>query len=807
MLKNSAIALISASLLAAAPRAARAGDFEGFDPKVKTYFENHCMSCHDADSEKGDFRLDRLSNKVGFEDTNQWLEVMSRITSGEMPPKKEKVRPSAQDSALVVEWLSARMREGESARLAARGRVSYNRLTRDEYVNTVRDLLGVHFDATDPGGFLEDAEWRGFERIGSVMTLSPSNIEKYLAAAETVLAEAYPKEKPKFMDYLKPAIEERQIAENHREDLRARGLLDKVRFEMWPGDIYRYAAPHDPLPEAGIYEVTIKLSGLKPATGPAPHLFVYETKLDRVLWEQDVLADEDKPITITFQTHLPKGRPSIDVINNVPGPKNTPPSGRHGQKPFISTKDGRSPWQVKLTDEQGRPRYPFLILDSVQWRGPLITEEEQIRRAEYLPQHEGNMDEARECLGKLARRAYRRPLRDGELDVYMGIVKEELAAKEKFTDAVKAGMAAILCSKSFLFITEGDEEKMRTTINDWEIASRLSYLLWNTMPDDTLFALAEQGKLHDKAELRRQVARLLADARSRRFTDAFATQWLHLKKVGKFPPDKKLYPDYDAQLERSMIGETKAFVSEVLTHDLTLREFISSDWTMLNERLSDYYGLREANLPRNDFVRVSLPADSKRGGLLTQASILSLTSDGTRHRPVHRGVWVSEAIFGRVPPPPPPNVDPIPTNPVGAPKATLRMKLDAHIHDAKCAACHGKIDPLGLAFENFDAIGRWRTAEKVEGGVGDDPPVDPSGKLPDGREYKTAEEFKKLILADIDKFNATFIEKLATYGLRRTTSFGDQEGLAEVAKVSREKDYRLKDIIEAFVVSDLFERR
>ena len=778
---------------------------DGLDPKVDAYFKAHCVGCHGKDVAKNDFRIDNLSPKVGFENTPQWLEIMERITSGEMPPKKQKDRPSAEESAFVVEWLSTRMKEGESARMAARGRVSYNRLTREEYVNTVRDLLGVHFDATDPGGFLEDPEWRGFERLGSVLTLSPSNIEKYLAAAEVVLSEAYPAKKPLPLQFSKRAVTENQINPVHRERLRDLGLLDKVRFEMWAGDIYRYSVS-EALPEAGIYEITYTLSGLKPEKGRAPRLFVYESKLDRVLHEQDVIAPEDKPITVTFRAHLPKGRPSISVINEVSGPSNNPRSGRHGRMPFVSIKDGRIPWQMKLTDEQGRPRYPFLILDSVSMRGPIITEEEQRRRDEYFPRQTGDIAQVREGFGKLARRAFRRPATPEELDGYVRIVTTELAAKEKFHDAVKAGMLAILCSKSFLFLAEGDQSKDRHTLNDWEIASRLSYLLWSTMPDETLFALAEQGKLHDKAELGKQVARMLADPRAGRFCDSFSSQWLQLRKVGRFPPDKKIYPDYDANLEQSMIGETKAYFREVLDRSLTLREFLHSDWSMMNARLAAFYGLPEEGLGRDGYQRVALPAGSHRGGLLTQAAILSLTSDGTRHRPVHRGVWLSEAIFGKTPPPPPANVDPIETNPVDAPKATLRMKLAAHIHDARCASCHSKIDPLGLAFENYDAIGRWRTKEVVEG-TGKNPAVDPAGKLPDGRAYNTPEEFKRLLLANIDSFNVAFIEKLATYGLRRTVSFDDRNDLAAIAKASREKDYRLRDIVEAFVLSDLFQKR
>jgi hypothetical protein len=272
-----------------------------------------------------------------------------------------------------------------------------------------------------------------------------------------------------------------------------------------------------------------------------------------------------------------------------------------------------------------------------------------------------------------------------------------------------------------------------------------------------------------------------------------------------FQPDKNLYPDYDKALESSMVGETKAFFGEVLRSGLTLREFLHSDWSMLNLRLAQFYGLPEGLVSDDEFQRVSLPADSHRGGLLTQASILSLTSDGVRHRPVHRGVWVMESISGKSPPPPPANVNPIPTNPTG-PKATLRQKLEAHIHDANCAVCHAKIDPLGLAFENYAAIGRWRT-EEVTDGIGENPQVTAAGKLPDGRVYQTADEFKKLLVEDLDAFNHTFIEKLATYALRRSMSFDDRDDLKAIAAASKENDYRVTDIVTALVTSDLFQFR
>ncbi|HSI12405.1 MAG TPA: DUF1592 domain-containing protein [Chthoniobacter sp.] len=806
---------LSAVLVASAAHAAvQSAPVEKLDPKLSGYLEQHCYDCHDATTQKGDFRIDTLSPKIGFENTPQWLEIMERINSGEMPPKKVKVKPTAEESSAVVDFIAGRMKEGESARMAMRPPVSYNRLTRDEYVNTVRDLIGVQFDATDPGAFLEDPEWHGFERIGSVLTLSPSNVEKYLSAAETILTEAYPEipplrkgaKPPEPFGGTKAAYLAEQVNERHRERLTQMGVIDKMPYELWPGDIFRYSLLKDPLPETGIYEITYTISGLKPEKGRAPRIKVYESKLDRTLFEQDIVAPEDKPITVTFQAHLPKGRPNIEVYNDVPGPSNIPRSGRHGARPFVSIADGRMPWQVKLTDEQGKPRYPFLVLHTISWRGPIITDQEKQLREDYHPKTEGDLAQAREALRKMATRAFRHPVREEELDGFVSIVEGELKAGEKFPSAMKAGMDAILCSKGFIFLAEGDPDKMRQTLNDWEIASRLSYLLWSTMPDAELFSLAESGKLHDKAELSRQVVRMLADPRSQRFTDAFCSQWLRLRKVGMFPPDKMIYPDYDKQLEASMTGETRAFFREVLMSGLTLREFLDSNWTMVNSRLAEYYGLPANGLPSDSLQRVALTPESHRGGLLTQAAVLSLTSDGTRHRPVHRGVWVMESIFGKSPPPPPANVEPIATNPVTAPKATLRMKLDAHIHDASCAACHAKIDPLGLAFENFDAVGRWRTTEKTEG-IGDDPSVDPSGKFPDGRTYKDATEFKKLLLADVDSFNRTFIEKLATYALRRTVSFDDRDQLKAIASAGKAADYRVKDILTALVRSDLFQKR
>ncbi len=778
-----------------------------FDKDLKPFLEKHCVRCHNAKVQEGDFRFDILSKDIGLKDTPQWAEVMERISSGEMPPEGEKMRPRANESASIVEWLAARIREGEATRMARRERVTYNRLSREEYVNTIQDLIGVHYDAEDPGGLLEDPDWKGFERLGSVLTLSATHIDKYINAADVVLDEAFPEQKIEPLEAATRAVNLRPD-HPHYEFFAEEGLLDKVRYELvTSGEMFRGSNPYRnglKFPGPGIYEFTYQVSGLTPPNGPPPRMQVYEWKLDRVLFEQDINAPEDKPTKVTFRAHIPSDRaPSIHVINLTGEPRH-PRSTAHSRIPFVSTKYERAPWQMKITDQQGQPRVPVLIIDSIAIRGPIITEQEQQRRDEYMPSGEGTVASARSGLAAMAKRAFRRPLEVGELDTYVNIVEGEMATGVSFKDAMKTAMAAILCSKSFLFIGEGDENADRQTLNDWEIASRLSYLLWSTMPDDQLFELAEQGKLRDKEQRRIQVARMLADPRAKRFSNSFASQWLHLRKVGMFPPDKKIYPHYDAHLEQSMVQETIEYFHQVLHQGLSLQEFLDSNWTMVNPRLARFYGI--PNITEDRFQKVAIDRKTDRGGILTHASILSLTSDGTRHRPVHRGAWVSEVILGKTPPPPPANVDPIEPNPVDSPKATLRMKLAAHIHHASCAACHRKIDPLGFAFENFNAIGEWRTHEVVEG-TGADPLVDPSGEFSDGRKFQNASEFKQQLLADIDQFNETFVEKLATYGLRRAMTIDDRDELADIANACRESNYRVRDIVEAFVLSDLFTKR
>jgi hypothetical protein len=361
----------------------------------------------------------------------------------------------------------------------------------------------------------------------------------------------------------------------------------------------------------------------------------------------------------------------------------------------------------------------------------------------------------------------------------------------------------VLTSRHFIYLVEGDTPA-RGRLTQQELASRLSYFLWSSMPDEGLFTATKEGRLSGDG-LTKEVERMLADGKAGRFVDDFTRQWLQLHRVGMFPPDKKLYPAYEHWLETSLKAEPVEFFRELFAKNLSVDAFIDSDWTMANARLCEFYGLPEPKT--TGFQRVSLKPGDHRGGLLTMGAILGLTSDGTRHRPIHRGVWLSETIFGKTPPPPPANVPAIEPPTPQSPKLSLRDKLEAHSQNPNCASCHAKIDPLGFVWDNYDAIGLWRDVEKVPAGLGADPTIDPAGELPDGRAFKDPRGFKQLLLADRDAVAKAFIEHLCTYALRRVLTFDDKEDVDAIVAEAKKHDYRIKDIVKAVATSELMRKR
>ncbi|MFG0255019.1 MAG: DUF1592 domain-containing protein [Rhodopirellula sp. JB053] len=789
------------------------------EQKVQPFLSKYCVQCHGPESQEGDLRIDQLSRdfKTGA-DAHHWAEVVEKINSGEMPPAGDP-QPTRNEISDFVTSLDSLIRDGRAARMAARPAVAHYRLSRKEYQNTVYDLLGVRYDPTKPGELNEDTLWHGFERIGSELTLSPSHVDRYYRAADTVLSRAFPATSAKARKVHKDAAELRYGGgQRQRETLDRFGIKRPLRFLMFPGRNQPALAPHwfgRTGPEhSGLYKLRLQASGIRPLGGQPAHLSIGKaTGEDTVdgLIEFDITAPEDRPEVFEFDVFLEMPTTlhfcvvATDIVDRRAGAafRNV----LAGSAGHIFTHSSETlllnPNAPQMFDDKGNGLFSTVLLDWIDWDGPLETDDEKAKRQGVLPPDAASPDVVAEHLHRFAERAWRRPVEPEELAGYLHAYRTEREAGETTAEAFRVAMQGVLTSRHFLYLVEGEPDA-REFLTDWELASRLSYFLWSSMPDESLFATARDGKLHGE-ELNNQVDRMLNDRRIKGFIEDFSRQWLQLHRVGMFPPDKKLYPNYDDWLETSMRAELIEYFRAMFANNLPIDEFLDSDWTMANARLCDFYGLPEPKT--GGFQRVALQPEDHRGGLLTTGAVLGLTSDGTRHRPVHRGVWVSETIFNKTPPPPPANVDAIEPNPPKSPKSTIRQKIESHARDPNCAACHAKIDPFGLAWDNYDAIGQGRTREKVAAGIGDDPLVDSSGVMPDGRQFADGSEFKQILIEDGDKFRRAFIEHLCTYSLRRVLTVDDQDDLHAIVEVAKNQQLGLRDIVRAVALSDLMRKR
>ena len=795
-----------------------AGSVHGDEP-FEGFLKKHCVACHGPEKMKGDVRIDQLSRdfKRGA-DTHHWAELIEQVNSGAMPPKKEP-RPTQAEISAFVTNLDARLKEGRAVRMAARPAVTHYRLSRKEYQNTVYDLLGVRYDPAKPGELNEDTLWHGFERIGSQLSLSPSHVDRYYRAAGLVLDRAFPVTPGEARKIRKTAAELRYGGGKQQQAALDRfGIKRPLRYLLFPGNVQNALSSNwfgNTGPEqSGLYKMRIQASGIRPPGGQMAHLSIGkrtgEETVDALI-EFDIQAPEDKPQVYEFEVFLEMPATldfcvvATDVVDRRAGAAFR--NALSSQGGYIFTHSSESlllnPNAPQMFDGKGNGIFSTVLLDWIEWEGPLVSEAEKARRKGLLPPDDATAEIVAEHLQRFAEGAWRRPVKKEELEQYLNSYRTERKAGEKTADAYRVALQGVLTSRHFIYLVEGDTVA-RERLSDTELASRLSYFLWSSMPDNGLLAAGKSGTL--KAEgLKKEVDRMLADSKANRFVEDFTRQWLQLHRVGMFPPDKKLYPNYDAWLEESMRAEPVEFFREMFAKNISIDGFIHAEWTVANARLCDFYGLPEPK--SSGFQRVSLKPEDHRGGLLTMGAVLGLTSDGTRHRPVHRGVWVSEAIFGKTPPPPPANVSAIEPSPPESPKATLRQKIEAHRNNANCAACHAKIDPLGLAWDNYDAIGQWRTLEKVAQGRGADPMIDPSGVMPDGRAFKDANDFKRLLLDDHEKVALAFIEHLCTYALRRVLTVDDQEDLKAIEAEAKKNQFRVKDIVRAVALSDLIRKR
>lgn len=789
----------------------------GAEP-FEAFLEKHCVRCHGPEKEKGDLRIDKLSRdfKLGA-DTHHWAEAIEQVNSGSMPPKKEK-KPTQQEIAAFVSNLDTLLKEGRSSRMAARPAVAHYRLSRREYQNTVYDLLGVRYDPAKPGELNEDTLWHGFERIGSELSLSPSHVDRYYRAAELVLERAFPTASEKPRQVRKTAADLRYGGGKSQMETLARfGINRPLRYLLFPGRVNNALSPqwlgNAGPKQSGLYRLRIQASGIRPVGGQPAHLSIGKSTGEETvsgLIEFDIAAPEDSPQVYEFELFLEMPATldfcvvATDVVDRRSGAAFRNALASSG---YVFTHSSETallnPNAPQMFDDKGNGIFSTVLLDWIEWEGPLETDAEKSLRSGVIPPEDATPEVVAGHLQRFAERAWRRQVKVEELAEYLRSYRTEREAGEKTADAYRVALQGVLTSRNFLYLVEG-EPAARERLTDSELASRLSYFLWSSMPDEGLFASAKGGTLNG-APLKQEVDRMLTDSKVNRFVDDFVRQWLQLHRLGVFVPDKKLYPSYDAWLETSMRSEPIEYFREMLAKNLPLDAIIDSNWTVANARLCDFYGLPEPETA--GFQRVSLKPENHRGGMLTMGAVLGLTSDGTRHRPVHRGVWVSETILGKTPPPPPANVPAIEPNTAQSPKATIRQKLEAHATNANCAACHAKIDPLGLAWDNYDAVGQWRTREKVAAGVGEDPWVVPAGVMPDGRPFKDSVQFKQLLLEDREKFARAFIEHLCTYGLRRVLTFDDQDELKAIEVEAKKNQFRIKDTVRAVALSGLMRKR
>jgi mono/diheme cytochrome c family protein len=773
-----------------------------YDEQVRPLLLKHCVECHGPSKPKGDLRLDTLSTDFADEAVRKrWQSAAERVKAGVMPPKT-RPRPPAVEIKALTDWIHGRVEAAETARRAGQGRVVLRRLNRVEYENTVRDLLGINTELRDL--LPQDSSADGFDNVGEAMHVSSFLMERYLEAADIALNAA-------IVNTPRPTAVKKKYT--FQDDRRIKAATEKVFRPQDDALISFTSSPWQALTlwqfypqERGHYRFRISAYGFQSAGKPV----VYRVDAGPMLMAtRNHLVDyfdapADKPTVVEFVDYLearstirilPYGLASAQAVHKVGA------AGFQGPGLALQWVEVEGP----LNDTWPPAGHRRLFGDLPQGPAPAPNNRNRVEVVSRAPEVD-----AERILRGFARRAFRRAVADDDLKPYLELVKAALTEKRSFEQAVRVGLKAILVSPQFLFLREKPG-----ALDDFALASRLSYFLWSTMPDEELLAAAEAGRLPQPAVLRAQVERLLADPKAAAFTENFVGQWLGLRDIDFTEPSHILYPDYDEMLKVAMVRETELFFKEVLAGDLSLTNFVASDFSMLNGRLAKHYGI-----PGVDgwaFRKVTLPPGSHRGGVLTMAGVLKVTANGTNTSPIIRGAWVLERILGTPPPRPPADVPALEPDIRGA--TTVREQLAKHRSTPACASCHVKIDPPGFALESFDVIGGYREFYRTTGRGKpvmldgrrmpylQGPKVDPSYEMEDGRKFADIDEFKQLLLTDKDQLARALAEKLTVYatgGAIRTADRGEIEAI--VAKV-RQRNYGFRTLIHEIVQSRLFREK
>jgi hypothetical protein len=846
-------------------------------PNNRQFLEKNCFECHDAEVKKGGLDLTALKfDPASPTNFSAWVLIHDRVSKGEMPPKK-KARPATAELEAFTNFLASSLISAEQARLAKEGRATQRRLNRYEYENTLRDLLHAPW-LQIRDSLPEDGEAYRFNKVGEALDISHVQMARYLSAAEYALRQAmaqYP-EQPSGKVRRYYARDQRNYTGpmkfNVFNTAPERATFPVLGFEGQPdvragkapitvGDdnpelrelegVGVVASAYEPIepkfnqfraPVAGRYK--LRFNAYSVWVGPGPSNRWYIPDLDNIS-----RGRRDEPVTITVEIppRLLRKLGDFDVAPDpsvheldvwlLAGEMIRPDAGR-----LFRSRPGASRWQNPLAEKDGQPGVVFRWMEVEgpifdQWPPashkllfgdlPMVakksapdnpSETNRFGQRRFRPPpgvevtSQKPMADAERLLREFVQHAYRRPADKADLKQFLPVVRDALKKGNNFTEAMLAGYTAVLCSPEFICL-----EEKPGRLDDYSLASRLSYFLWNSAPDDELRAVAARGELHKPDVLRAQTERLLSNPKSRQFVDAFLDYWLDLRKMLATAPDANLYGDYylDDLLTESAQAETQLFFAELVRKNLPARNLVASDFAMLNERLAAHYGL-----PPVEGValrRTPLPKDCVRGGLMTQAAVLKVTANGTTTSPVLRGAWIMERVLGQKPPPPPPSVPAVEPDIRGA--VTIRQQLDKHRTLETCAACHAKIDPAGFALENFDVMGGWRERYRSEAG-GDLAqgiaksgqkfafhyalPVDASGELPDGRNFRDIREFKQLLLDNEEQLARNLAQQLLVYATGAPIRFSDRPAIGKMLANSRPGGYGVRTLVHEIVQSDLF---
>jgi len=764
---------------------------------VRSFLSSHCYDCHTGPDAEAGLNLESLKFDLS-DHANQdiWVTVFDRVEAAEMPPADDW---GEADPDQRKEFLSITRRELRNVQRAEHqeiGRVKARRLTRLQIERSLQDLLGIDIPLVHL--LTEERKTDGFTTVAEGQDMSLFHVQAQLAAVDAALDEAFRRalhgEKPLFRNL--PA--EKFVRKRPRSRTREPELL-RGQAVIWNGAVTYYGRiPATTAPEDGWYEFELTVNALNlPESGG-----VWSTVRSGfckssapLLTDVTIFEATKNSKTVKFTTWLPDGH-MLEI------------------RPADSTLKLARFSGGQIGTGEGEPQnVPGLAMDHISMRKiHLNGDDDQVRRllfgdlpveAEKRSKQRGDSiqvvsaspkKDASRLMQAFASRAFRRPVTNEEIEPYIRYVHQMLADGESFVDAIRGGYRAVLCSPRFIYFQENLGK-----LDHYAVASRLSYLLTGSMPDEKLLQAAAEEKLHDKQVIRSQVQRLLKGESGEQFLTDFAQQWLDLGEISDTQPDRRLYPEYDATVQQSMFRETVDYLIAMLREDSSVTQLVDSKHTYLNSRLARYYGIE--GVTGDQMQRVALPENSRRGGLLTHGAILKVTADGTNTSPVVRGVWVNERLLGVEVPPPPANVPAVEPDVRGA--TTIREQLEKHRSSTQCASCHAKMDPAGFALENFDPAGRWReyylTGRRKKG-----PEIDPSYQLASGEAFDDIKSFQKLIVNHPERLAENVAKKLVVFGTGSPVEFVDRPAIDSIVAKSAKSEYGLRTIIDEVVTSDLF---